>query len=470
MISAFMLAPLIWAVSEETSCIFFFIIPIGAGLVVSAALFWLGRSAAPEDMGAKEAFASVSFAWVVASLLGCLPYIISGAIPSFTNAYFEAMSGFTTTGASILGDTERLPEAILLWRSQTQWLGGMGIVVLTIALLPMLGVSGSQLFKAEVPGFYVEKIRPRLQDTAILLWKVYMAVTVAGVLALTAAGLSFLDAVCHVFSAVSTGGFSTHNASVAFFSSPLAEWTIAGLMFFCGTNFSLLLISIKKVSIKPYRDPEFLFYVRLIAAASLIITLYLLNSGVFAGLNDAFRHAFFQVVSIITTTGFVTTDYAVWPIAVQMLLFLLVFVGGCSCSTAGGIKCSRVLVVFKHIYAEGRRLLHPNAVISVRVGDRAVDNATAASACAFIALYICVFMLSALIVSATGESVTTSLSGVAATLSNAGLGLGTIGVGGADAFSGQHILAKWTYIFCMLCGRLELYTVLVLFTKDAWRR
>lgn len=468
LISAFMLIPLMWAVSEETSSILPFAVSIASGLIFSAVLYIAGREAKPEDMGTREAFAAVAFAWVLASLQGCLPFMVSGAIPNFTDAYFEAMSGFTTTGATILQEIETLPEAVLLWRSQTQWLGGMGIVVLMIAILPMLGVSVNTLFKAEVPGFQVEKLRPRMKDAATLLWGIYMSITVLGVLILLYAKMNFLDALCHVFTTVSTGGFSTRNASVAAFDSSLVEWVLTGIMFFCGANFNLLLVAIKKESLIPYRDPEFLFYSKLIVASSLIITGFLLYKGVFAGLHDSLRYAFFQVVSIVTTTGFVTDNYATWPVVTQMMLLFLMFVGGCSGSTAGGIKCSRILVVLKQIYAEIRRSLHPSAVIAVRVGDRSVSNAAAASASAFITLYVCVFMASALIVSATGEGVVTSLSGVAATLSNVGPGLGTVGP--AENFHGQHILAKWVYTFCMLCGRLELYTILVLFTKNSWRR
>lgn len=422
-----------------------------------------------EDLGTREAFAAVSFAWIIASLQGCLPYIITGIIPNFTNAYFEAMSGFTTTGATILDKIELLPEAVQLWRCQTQWLGGMGIVVLTIAILPMLGGCGTNLFKAEVPGFEVEKLQPRMRDTALLFWGIYMVVTVFGTLLLLYAEMSFLDAICHVFAAVSTGGFSTRTASIAAFDSPLAEWSLAGIMFFCGANFNLLLLAIKNESLNVYyKDPEFRFYTKLVVFASLAITVSIMNRGFFGDFEDSLRHSFFQVISIMTTTGFVTTNYGIWPIFTQMTLLFLMFVGGCGGSTAGGIKCARILIVMKQIYAEIRRLLHPSAVIVIRVGDRSISSAAAASASSFITLYVCIFMASALIVSATGQGLVTSMSGIAATLSNVGPGLGAVGP--IDNFYSQHIIAKWVYIFCMLCGRLELYTVLVLFTRDAWRR
>lgn len=466
LITAFMLIPLLWAISEEPSQSYIFAFSIIAGLALSIALYALGSKAQPEDMGTREAYASVSFAWVLASLLGCLPYIISGIIPNFTDAYFEAMSGFTTTGATVMNSTAPTPQSVLIWRSQTQWLGGMGIVVLTIAILPMLGVSVNQLFKAEVSGFNVEKIRPRMQDIAAILWGAYMAVTAAGILILMAAKLSFFDALCYVFAAVSTGGFSTRGAGV--FDSSIVEWTVSFIMLFCGANFNLLLISLKKESLSPYKDPEFRFYFNLIMTASLIVTAFLFCRGPFSGLYDSFRHAFFQVVSTVSTTGFVAADYGHWPIITQMILLILMFVGGCGGSTAGGIKCARILIVFKQIYAEIRHLIHPHAVISIRIGNHTVNNSTAASASAFIALYVFVLMISALIVSATGLDVTTSFSSVAATLSNVGPGL--VATGYADTFHEQPFIAKWVYIFCMLCGRLELYTILVLFTKDVWKR
>lgn len=465
LVAAFMLTPLLWAISEEPSEAYIFILSIAAGLALSIALRLLGRGAGADDMGTREAFASVSFAWVLASLLGCLPYLISGTISGFANAYFEAMSGFTTTGATVMNSVDTIPQSILLWRSQTQWLGGMGIVVLIIAVLPMLGISVNQLFKAETPGFNVEKIRPRMRDAATILWGAYMVVTVAGILLMLMAKLSFFDAVCHIFAVVSTGGFSSRDAGL--FDSAGVEWATCLIMFFCGANFNLLLISLKKENLSPYNDPEFRFYLRLTIIVGLIVAAFLFCKDLF-NLHDSLRHALFQTVSIVTTTGFAVPGYELWPIVIQTLLLFMMFIGGCNGSTAGGIKCSRTLIVFKQIYAEIRRFLHPDAVVPVRVGNRTVNNAAASSASAFIALYICVFMASALILSATGQSAATALSGVAATLSNVGSGPWVAGLDGT--FQEQPFIAKWVYIFCMLCGRLELYTVLVLFTKDAWRR
>lgn len=466
MITAWMVLPLTWAYVNEGPETGAFLASMASGLVIAALLYFAGRGAKGEDMGTREAFAAVAFAWVMASLQGCLPFLFGGYVPSFTDAYFEAMSGFTTTGATIMDNIESVPHGILLWRSQAQWLGGMGIVVLTIALLPMLGASVNQLFKAEVPGPAIEKIRPRMQDIAILLWKVYMVITTAGVFLLMTEGMHLFDALCHVFAAVSTGGFSPWNDSVGIYNSAAIDWTLAFIMFFCGANFNLLLLALKKRSFSPYKDPEFRFYLGTVLISVFFIATMVHLNGHFSHLHESVRHAAFQVVSIITTTGFVTTDYSVWPVFTQLLLLFLMFVGGCAGSTAGGIKCSRILIVLKQVHAEVRRFLHPNAVIPVRVGNKTVSDSIASSASAFITLYIMVFIISALIVSATGQDVVTSMSGVAATLSNVGPGLGAVGP--VDTFLDQHIVAKWVYIFCMLCGRLELYTVLILFTRDAW--
>lgn len=465
MITAFMALPLVLAAIKEPRQTYVFAVSMLVGLTFSLLLRAYGRGAVPEDMGTREAFAVVTFSWVLASFVGAIPFIVSGAIPDFTDAYFEAMSGFTTTGATTLNEAETLPVSILLWRSQTQWLGGMGIVLLTIAVMPMLGVSVNQLFKAEAPCFQVEKVRPRMQDTAIMLWGVYMAVTAFSIMLLLAAGMNLFDAVCHAFAVVSTGGFSTHGVSFGDFNSALVGWATIALIFFCGTNFSLLLISLKKRTFTPYKDPEFGFYVKLIVCSSLAIAAFLQYNGVFSSPLDSLRYAFFQVTSIMTTTGFVTAGFEHWPVVTQMMLFLLMFAGGCSGSTSGGIKCSRALIVFKQIYAEMKRSLHPSAVISVRTGNRAIANPEVTAASAFVILYFTVFMASALLVSTTGQGLATSLSSVASTLTNTGYGMWE-----TAPISEQHLSAKWVYIFCMLCGRLELYTILVLFTKDAWRR
>ncbi|MDY9921300.1 MAG: TrkH family potassium uptake protein [Synergistota bacterium] len=468
LISLCMLMPLGWAVKDGSRDIRAFAVSIAAGCLFSLTLFLFGYKARAKDMGTREAFAAVALAWIFASLQGCLPYIAGGYIPSFTDAYFEAMSGFTTTGATVLTNIEMNPRGILMWRAQTQWLGGMGIVVLTLALLPMLGMSVTQLFKAEVPGPVLEKISPRIQDAATMLWKVYMGLTVLGIIVLVSGGMSFYESICHIFTAVSTGGFSPRNASIAAYNSAYFDWALTIIMFLSGANFNLHLLAIKNRTLSPYKDPEFSFYVKTVFAASLAISFYLYTQGFSQTVMHALRYGAFQVVSIMTTTGYVTADYSLWPPFTQVLLLSLMFVGGCAGSTAGSIKCIRIQVVFRQIAAEVKRFIHPHAAITVRVGNQTIESRMVASSATFIVLYVLIFVFSSIAVSATGEDLITSFSAVATTLGNVGPGFGAVGP--VNNFASQNDAAKWIYSFCMLCGRLELYTILVLFSRDTWHR
>jgi trk system potassium uptake protein TrkH len=468
LISLCMLMPLGWAVKDGSGDIRAFAVSIAAGCIFSLVLFLIGYKARAKDMGTREAFAAVALAWIFASLQGCLPYIAGGYISSFTDAYFEAMSGFTTTGATILTNIEMNPRGILMWRAQTQWLGGMGIVVLTLALLPMLGMSVTQLFKAEVPGPVLEKISPRIQDAATMLWRVYMGLTVLGITVLFFGGMSFYESVCHIFTTVSTGGFSPRNASIAAYNSAYFDWVLTIIMFLSGANFNLHLLALKKKSLNPYKDPEFLFYVKTAFAATFAISLYLYMQGFSHTVTHALRYGAFQVVSIMTTTGYVTADYSLWPPFTQVLLLSLMFIGGCACSTAGSIKCIRIQVIFRQIAAEIKRFIHPHAAVTVRVGNQKIENKMVASVATFVVLYVLIFVFSSIAVSATGQDLITSFSAVATTLGNVGPGFGAVGP--VNNFASQHDVAKWIYSFCMLCGRLELYTILVLFSRDTWHR
>ena len=463
-----MLFPLGWAIKDGTDDIRAFLLAGCAGSAMAAVLYALGRNSKAEDMGPREAIAGVALAWVAASLQGAMPYMLGGYIPSLTDAYFEAMSGFTTTGATIIREIEKCPRGILMWRAQTQWLGGMGIVVLVIAMLPLFGVNMTQLFKAESPGPVLEKVSPRITDMAMMLWKVYVGLTAVGVLMLMAGGMSLYDAIAHIFAAVSTGGFSTHTDSVAFFHSAYADYVLTFVMFLSGANFNLHLAAIRGRTLTPYRDPEFKFYTGVVVAATVIICAAVLSSLDYRTVWDALRYASFQVVSIITTTGFVTADYAKWPVVTQLLLLSLMALGGCAGSTSGAIKCVRFQVVLKETRAELLQMIHPNAVFVIKQGKKVVSRPMITSAGCFITLYMLVWGASAMAVSCFGNDIVTSISAVAATLGNVGPGLGTVGP--VFNFADQHIAAKWIYTFDMLCGRLELYTVMVLFTRDLWRR
>ena len=467
-ITVSMLFPLLWAVTDGSPDIRAFFIAGATGIIFSALLWFIGRKARPEEMGAREAIAGVALAWVAASLQGAVPYMAGGFIPSFTDAYFEAMSGFTTTGATIIPDIEALPRGILMWRAQTQWLGGMGIVVLVIAMLPLFGVNMTQLFKAESPGPVLEKVSPRITDMAMMLWKVYLGLSVAGAALLMLGGMTLYDAIAHIFTTVSTGGFSPHNASIAFFRSAYIDYVLTLIMFLSGANFNLHLMAVRTRSLAPYKDPEFRFYSGIVLAATFFLCVNTLMTGTYSTVADALRYVSFQVVSIITTTGFVTADYAKWAVFAQLTMIALMVVGGCAGSTAGAVKCVRFQIVCKETCAELHRMIHPNGIFSVRQGKKPVSKPMIISAACFIVLYILIWVFSTLLVSLLGNDLVTSISSVATTLGNVGPGLGTVGP--VFNFAGQLPAAKWIFTFDMLCGRLELYTVLVLFSRDLWKR
>ena len=467
-VSVCMLFPLVWALMDGGGDARAFLLSIAIGGAASLVLYLFGKKAKPSDMGTREAFAAVALAWVFASCVGALPYLLGGYVPNFTDAFFEAMSGFTTTGASIFTNVEANPRGILMWRAETQWLGGMGIVVLTIALLPMLGVTMTQLFAAESPGPVLEKISPRIQDMATMLWQVYMGLTCVGVALLMCGGMNFYESICHIFATVSTGGFSTRNASVGAYRSAYIDWVLTIIMFLSGANFNLHLLAIQKRTLRPYRDPEFVFYFKIVLLSSLATAAFIYCGGFYHSVVDALRFAFFQVVSVITTTGFITADFALWPPFTQMLLVILMIVGGCAGSTAGAVKCVRIEIIWEEIKADFIRLVHPSATAPIRLGDSSIDRETAHSAVVFFALYMFIFLTAMLIITGTGQDLVTALGAVATTLGNVGPGLGKVGP--VYNFESQTMLAKWVYSFCMLCGRLELFTVLVLFSKDMWRR
>lgn len=467
-VTASMGFPFIWSVADGSRDIKAFLLSALIGFGMSAVLAFAGRGSKQGSMGAREAIACVALAWIVSSFIGCLPYIFDGTIPYFTDAYFEAMSGFTTTGASVIREMEPVPRGILMWRATTHWLGGMGIVVLVIAMLPLLGGNMTYLFKAESPGPTLDKVSPRITEMATTLWKIYVGITVIGIVLLMAGGMSFYDAIAHSFAAVSTGGFSTHTASVAYYDSAYLDYVIIFLMFACGANFTLHFAALRARSLKPYKEPEFLFYSGVVVIATALVCSHLFWQGIYTNFWDALRFSSFQVVSIITTTGFVTADYMQWPCFTQLILLAIMMIGGCAGSTAGAIKCVRFQIVIKAAFGELRKLIHPNAVVVVQQGEKAVSPQMVSAASCFIAIYFMIWGLSAIAVSLTGNDIVTSISAVSATLSNVGPGLASVGP--VSNFADQAAFAKWVYIFDMLCGRLEIYTLLALFTRGLWRR
>ncbi|MBW2477703.1 MAG: TrkH family potassium uptake protein [Deltaproteobacteria bacterium] len=419
------------------------------------------------DLSVRDGFAVVTFGWTFFALFGSLPFVFSGAIPSFLDAFFETMSGFTTTGSTILTNIEAIPESLLLWRSMTQWLGGMGIIVLSLAILPMLGVGGMQLFKAEVPGPTADRLKPRIQDTAKLLWGVYVLLTSAEIILLMLGNMSFFDALNHAFTTMATGGFSTRNASVAAYDSAFIDWVITVFMFLAGINFSLHYLALRGRVLDYVRNEEFRFYVTLTLFGIVLITLFNMGSS-YDSILDSLRFSAFQVVSILTTTGFGTADYELWPVLCQYLLVIGMFVGGCAGSTGGGMKVARILLLFKHAHVQVYRLIHPRAVRLVKLADRPVDKEVMQSILGFFALYMGVFVAASLIMAGTGMDLTSAGAAVIATLGNIGPGLGSVGP--TDNFADVPAIGKIVLTLCMLLGRLELFTVLVLVFPTFWRK
>ncbi|MBN1386895.1 MAG: TrkH family potassium uptake protein [Bacteroidales bacterium] len=413
-------------------------------------------------IGKREGYLIVTGSWLVFSLFGSFPFIIGNTIPSYTDAFFETMSGFTTTGASILTDIESMPHGLLYWRSMTQWLGGMGIIVLSLAILPVLKIGSMQLFSAEVPGPTPDKLHPKIRETAKRLWLIYLGFTLAEAVLLKLGGLSFFDSICHSFTTMATGGYSTKTASIGAFNTPYIQYVIIVFMVIAGTNFSLAYFGLHGRIKKIITNEEFLFYISflLVFIAGVAAVLHFSHGH---ALEESFRNAAFQVVSIVTTTGYATADYCSWGPFLVLVIFILMFTGGSAGSTGGGIKMVRLLLLAKNSRMELRRLIHPNAVIPVRLNHKAVPQNILYNVLAFIVFYFLIAGVSAMVISAMGYDLSTSFSAVAASLGNIGPGLGEVG----PTMNYAHFPAfgKWFLSFLMLLGRLELFTVLVLFTK-----
>lgn len=432
-----------------------------------------------KEVQRKEGYIIVTFGWIVMSFSGMLPYLFSGAIPSVTNAFFETISGYTTTGATILDDIEALPEGILLWRSLTHWIGGMGIIVLAIAILPLLGIGGMQLFAAEAPGPSGDKLHPRITDTAKRLWLIYVGYTAAETLLLKVAGMSFFDAINHSLATLSTGGFSTKNASLAFWNDqPLIQYIVIFFMFLAGTNFVLSYFAFKGKVQRVLRDEEFKYYSIFIGIFTLVVALVIyFNANVPVSeyhpmvngvAESSFRHALFQVVAVITTTGFVTADFSSWTPFLTVFFFGLFFLGGSAGSTAGGIKVMRHLLIIKNGLLEFKRTLHTNAVIPVRYNNKTVREHIVYNIIAFFVLYMLSFIIGSMVLGFLGLDFESAVGGAASSLGNVGPALGSLNP--LSNFNDLPILGKWWCGFLMLLGRLELFTVLILMTPYFWKK
>ncbi len=436
--------------------------------LLAGLLLWLLTRKSTRELRHREGFWIVVLFWVVLASFGALPLVL-GDNPSlsFTDAMFESMSGLTTTGATVLTGIDDLPMSVRYYRQQLQWFGGMGIVVLAVAVMPMLGVGGMQLYKAETPGPMKDsKLTPRIAETAKALWVAYLGLTIAAAVSYHLAGMSWFDAITHSFSTVATGGSSTHDASLGYFQSAAVEWVAILFMLLAGINFALHYSALSRGKLYLYlKDPEATTYLTIAAVVSLVIWVVLSRAHVDNSPWDELRHAAFQVVSMMTTTGFTTEDFSLWPTFVPVLLIMMSAVGGCAGSTAGGIKVVRVLLLYKQGKREIDKLIHPRAVIPIKLGGRPVSEHVISAIWGFFALYILSYILLSLAVTATGIDLVTAFSAVTASLNNLGPGLGQVVAG----YEGLNSVAKWLLIFTMLLGRLELFTLLVLFSRSFWR-
>ncbi|MCD6347316.1 MAG: TrkH family potassium uptake protein [Bacteroidales bacterium] len=420
-----------------------------------------------KNIGKKEGVLVVSLSWILFSFFGTLPFILTGAIPSLTDAFFETISGFTTTGASILNNIEALPASILFWRSMTQWLGGMGIIVLSLAILPLLGIGGIQLFIAEVPGPKPDKLHPSVRETAKRLWAIYLGFTLTEMVMLMLGGMSFFDAINHSLTTMATGGYSTKQASIAAWSSPYIHYVITFFMMVAGTNFTMAYFALKGRTKKIWKNEEFKVYIGFLLGFTILFTLVLaLSRG--GGLEHNFRDAAFQVVSIMTTTGYVTADYLAWVPILGVLLLILMFFGGSAGSTGGGMKIIRVWLTMKNSYLELKRVLHPNAIIPIRYNKRAVSEKITSNILNFVVLYMIIFIVGVLVMASLGLDLPSSMGSVAACLGNIGPGIGSVGP--MENFSQIPEFGKWFLGFLMLMGRLELFTVIVLLSPVFWKK
>lgn len=432
-----------------------------------------------KELNKREGYLVVSFGWIVMALTGTLPYILTDSIPTFTNAFFETMSGYTTTGASIINDIESIPEGVLFWRSLTHWIGGMGIIVLAIAILPLLGIGGMQLFAAEAPGPNADKLHPRITDTAKRLWLIYFGYTAAETILLQVAGMTFFDAINHSLCTLSTGGFSTKNASIAYWNGqPIIQYIIILFMFLAGTNFVLSYFAFKGKVQKAIRDEEFKLYFKFIALFTIIAALIIYFRADFSissidhpmvyGKGEAsFRHALFQVLAIVTTTGFVTANYTLWTPFLVVFFFGLMFLGGSAGSTSGGVKVVRHMIMIKNGFLEFKRALHPNAILPVRYNKKAVSGEIVFNILGFFILYMLSFIVGALGFSMFQIDFESAIGLSASSLGNVGPALGNYGP--VNNYEALPALGKLWSAFLMLIGRLELFTVLILLTPFFWR-
>lgn len=466
--SVSMLPPIVvsWIYGDGAALPFFFAFAITLILGLSV---WFPVRKVFNDLRLRDGFLVVVMFWTVLGTVGALPFMLAESPHmSITDAMFESMSGLTTTGATVIVGIDHLPHSILFYRQQLQWLGGMGIIVLAVAILPMLGIGGMQLYRAETPGPMKDnKLTPRITETAKALWYIYLGLTIACAVAYWLAGMSVFDAIGHSFATVAIGGFSTHDASMGYFNSTVIEAVAVVFMLLAGVNFALHFIAWRSFSLQPYfRDAESRTYFLILFSVAVVTVTYLYASGTYTNFGSALHHGIFQVVSIGTTTGFTTAEYHFWPGFLPVLLLMVSFIGGCAGSTGGGMKVIRVLLLIKQGGREIKRLIHPSAQIPVRIGRKVMSDNVIEAVWGFFSLYVICFCVMSVLLVATGLDFVTAFSAVAACMNNLGPGLGGVG----SNYVAVNDFAKWILCFAMLLGRLEIFTLLVLFAPSFWRK
>lgn len=466
-VSLFMILPvavaLVFGSNDAITLTISFLLTFIAG----ALLFFLSGKHEKEEIRHREAFLVVAFSWILVALFGAVPYLLTGTFDSFTDAYFESMAGFTTTGSSVLRNIEIVPMGILFWRSLTQWIGGMGIILFALAILPMLGTGGMQLFRAEVPEISVDKLRPRIVDTAKALWLIYVGLTSIATAFYLVGGMDLYNALCHAFTTMATGGFSTKNASMAHFNNAFIDYTSSIFMFLAGVNYSLYFYAFRGKVSGLWKSSEFRFYVTITAIAAALITFDIWKSS-YDSLLEAFRYALFQVTSIMTTTGYSTADFESWSAFSQILLVVLMFFGGMIGSTGGGIKQVRILLMLKQSYRELYQLIHPRAVTTVKLDEKFLTKEILGSIWGFLFIFIFVCVTATIGMAAAGLDMVTAATTVISAMSNVGPALGTAGP--TENYASLPAVGKWILVFCMLAGRLEIYTVIILFVPQFWKK
>ena len=454
---------LIYSEGEYLTFLFSFALTVLGGLF----LWWPFRNT-KKDFRLREGVLIVVCFWIVLSLFGTLPFLITQSISnlSFSNAFFESMSGLTTTGATVLSQLDELPKSILFYRQQLQWLGGMGIIVLAVAVLPLIGVGGMELYHAESSGIAKDRLTPKLRNTAIALWKIYLALTILCALAYFASGMSGFDAISHSFSTVAIGGFSTHDGSIGYFNSISIEMIAIFFMFLAGINFSLHFVAWNNRSLVDYiKDSEFKTYTMVLVSSSIIVIIALSLNSEYNSMSETIRHSLFQTVSIATTTGFSSQNYSSWPAAIPVFLIMMSFIGACVGSTGGGIKVVRVLVMFRLGMKEINKFIRPNAQVSVKLNKSSINEKALVSVLGFFSLYAISFIFIMMLLMFTGVDQVTAYSATAATMNNLGPGLGEV----SQNYSSLDDIAKWILSFSMLIGRLEILTIIAIFHKAFWR-